>query len=72
MALDRHGLNALATNLERAAAELRKDGLRNMRLLSARAVVFAALDDIDRARLYGNPGRGIDELLGTKENAHVG
>ncbi len=60
-------LSALAGKLDRAAAALRRDGLRSVRLLDAKSVVLAALDDIDWEQHYGNPGRGIDELLGTKE-----
>lgn len=67
---DRNGLNALASTLERAAAALRKEGLRNMRLLDAKAILLASLDEIDRRRFYGNPGRAIDDFLDTKEMAN--
>ncbi len=59
----------IAANLRRAAAYLERDGVHDLRIDEVKNVLIGALNDIDRARDYGNPGAGIDQMLG-KEMAH--
>ena len=45
-----------ADHLEKLHAPLSNDNVKFW--------LLAALNDLDRSAAYGNPGRGIDELLG--------
>ncbi len=58
----------VAAKLRAAADALDLDGMHLVRLLDAKLTLLAALNDIDRARSYGNPGAGLDELLSKKED----
>ncbi len=61
------------TNLElaglfrKAAVHLERLPLRELALDNVKFFLLAALNDVDRARDYGRPGAGIDELLGKKD-----
>lgn len=54
----------IAHQLRRAAAHVEAKGLDPIRLDDAKAILLAALNEIDTARDYGRPGAAIDDLLG--------
>lgn len=59
----------LARALRRGAEHIEQNPILGVQ--DAKDTLLAALNDLDRELNYGNAGRGIDELLGKKENVHV-
>lgn len=55
----------LIDKFREVANALAQDRDERFALLDVKFFLLAALNDVDRALAYGNPGAGIDDLLST-------